>query len=202
MQEHADLAVEFIEKNYFFSALLFIICYSLIIMIALPGFAPMTMLSGYIFGTVPGAIYALCGSFLGSIIAYSAVKIFLHDYIVSHYEHSIRLFSGYVHRYGVANAILVLHFLTVIPFFLINALAAIFGVSLYTFIWTTLLGCLPMVILFSFAGQELHEVESVSDIFSPTIIIIFMGLLLLAITPMIMRHFFKKDDTIQDKKDL
>ena len=70
MQERADVLVEHIENHYLISVVLFILFYAAVIMIALPGFAPLTMLSGYMFGTIPGAVYALVGALLGSIISY------------------------------------------------------------------------------------------------------------------------------------
>lgn len=192
MQQYADSIASRVEKAYGLSVFCFILFYTFVILLAIPAFAPLTMVSGYLFGTAPGAFYALCGSFIGSIISYMAVKMYLQGYIIEKYESVISFFRKYVHRYGVANALLLLHFLTIIPFFLINSFAAISGISVTTFIWTTVIGSLPLVFLYAFAGQKLHEIKTMSDIFSPPVIIAFIALILIALFPMIFRHFNQK----------
>jgi len=189
MKEYADSVASFVEKSYVLSVFYFIFFYTFIILLAIPAFAPLTMISGYLFGTVPGALYALSGSFIGSIISYMAVKMYLRGYIIQKYEGTIDFFGRCVNRYGIANALLLLHFLTIIPFFLINSFAAISGIPTTTFIWTTILGSVPLIILYSFAGQKLHEINTISEIFSLPIIITFVILVSIALLPMIFRHF-------------
>lgn len=194
MQGYADSIALMVKKSYVLSVLGFIMFYTFIILLAIPAFAPLTMISGYLFETIPGALYALCGSFIGSVISYAAVKLYLQSYILEKYQKPISYFRKYVHRYGVSNALLLLHFLTIIPFFLINSFAAISDISLATFIWTTILGTLPLVVLYSFAGQKLHEIKVISDIFSPIIVITFVVLILISLFPMIFRHFNRNNE--------
>jgi len=195
MQKYADFIASFVERSYVLSVFGFILFYTFTVLLAIPAFAPLTMVSGYLFGTIPGALYALCGSFIGSIISYIAVKLYLQGYIVQKYHNAIEFFRRYVHRYGVANALLLLHFLTIVPFFLINSFAAISDVPITTFLWTTILGSLPLVFLYSFAGQKLHEIETIADIFSLPIIITFVVLILIALFPMVFRHFNQNKET-------
>jgi uncharacterized membrane protein YdjX (TVP38/TMEM64 family) len=188
LKQHIDQISIIVSKHYFLSVLIFILGYAITIMIAIPGFAPLTMVGGYVFGVGYGALYALIGSFSGSLISYVAVKLYLQGYILEHYRNTINRFTSYVSLYGISNTLLLLHFLTVIPFFLINAFAAVTGIPLKTFIWTTLLGSVPLVILYAFAGMKLQEIDNIKDIFSLPIILVFIILILIAIIPMIIRR--------------
>ena len=91
-------------------------------------------------------------------------------------------------KYG-ANYLLMVHYASVIPFFFINTLAAISDVGWWTFLWTTVIGFIPLAIIYSFAGRELGSIKSVQDIMSPTIIGVFILLLLLAFLPIVIKHY-------------
>jgi len=200
IQNHIDNFKLRVDQHYFLSIFLFICGYALTIMIAVPGFAPLTMVGGYLFGIWYGAFFALIGSFLGSMISYLAVKLYLRTYVLDHYRTSINRFTSYVEQYGLSASLLLLHFLTVIPFFLINAFAAVSEINITTFIWTTIIGTLPLVFLYAFAGQQLQEIDSIAEIFSPTIIFAFIILILLVLIPMFVRKWWMRNKPSNKEK--
>ena len=96
-------------------------------------------------------------------------------------------FNKAMKLYG-KNYLLVIRFVAVIPFFLVNILVGLTNLSLWTFIWTTAIGILPGSLVYTFAGQQLNEIESLRDIFSFNILLAFFFLALLALLPIIVTY--------------
>ena len=84
--------------------------------------------------------------------------------------------------------------LTVIPFFVINTLAGLADVPLFTFIWTTVLGSLPLLFIYSLAGRQLGEIEAVRDILKPHMVALLIILALLALLPMVIKRLRQSNE--------
>ena len=180
---------DFVARHYATSVLLYILSFSLIIILVFPGFPPLTIIGGYLFGVFYGSLYALIGSFIGSFISFFVIKSFFYEKLRVKYEHRLASFKKNIASSGEANTLLFLHFLTIVPFFVINTLAALADVSLFTFTWTTIVGSLPLLLAYSFAGQKLRSVGAVRDIFSLPVIALFGMLILLSVVPMIVKRY-------------
>ena len=80
-----------------------------------------------------------------------------------------------------------------IPFFIANLLPAFFGVSLFTYVWTTFLGILPGSAVYTSVGTGLGEVFakggdlSFSIFADPAIWGPLVGLMALAVLPIIIK---------------
>ena len=103
------------------------------------------------------------------------------------YGNRIVTFKKQMDVHGV-NYILMLHFVTVVPYFVINTLAALSDISLVTFVWATIVGSIPIISVYAFAGRQLSYIQSVGDIFSPPIILAFVLLIVLACMPIILKR--------------
>ncbi len=189
LQENKEMLHAMVTDNYWLVVICYMIMYALIIMVAFPGFPPLTLAGGFLFGTLPGAFFALIGSFTGSVISFFGIRYFMRKRMVDAYHDKLENFRAQVAHYGMANTLLMLHFLTIVPFFVINSLAAIANVPMVTFIWTTIVGSLPLLLVYSFAGKQLCMIENVRDIFSPIIISLFVLLIVLAVMPMLVRKY-------------
>ncbi len=166
---------------------IYLILYITCITCMVPSVAPLTMMGGYLFGTVLGTFYALLASTLGSLCAFLILRYFLYDSIQERYGHRLGRFNSYLKKYGVAYYLITLQFLTIIPFVVINSLAVLANVPLVTVIWTTIVGSFPVVLLYAIAGKQLGSITSAHDMFSPSIIITFILLIILALLPIIVR---------------
>ena len=180
---------EMVASHYWAIVLCYIISYALIITVAFPGFPPFTLAGGFLFGTFTGALYALIGSFTGSIVSFFAIKYFMRNRTEHKYHDRLENFRKQIKQYGMANTLLMLHFLTIVPFFVIHSLAAIVKLPTLIFIWTTIVGSLPLLMVYSFAGKQLCMIENARDIFSPAVIALFVMLILLAVMPMLVRKY-------------
>jgi uncharacterized membrane protein YdjX (TVP38/TMEM64 family) len=91
-----------------------------------------------------------------------------------------------------ASYLLTLHFLSILPYFMINLIAALADMPYITVFWVTLLGSVPLIVVYSLAAHELATICSARDIFSPGVIIALILLALCALLPMLIKRI-KKD---------
>ncbi len=179
-----------VEAYYFPSILVYIASYTLIIACAIPAVAPLTILGGFLFNALPGLLYAEIGATAGSIITFLFVRYVVSNLVRTRYRARLDKFNEQIKAYGYSY-LLTLQLLTIIPFFVINTLAGLADVPLFTFIWTTAVGSLPLLFIYALAGRQLGEIEAVRDILKPHIIALLIVLALLALLPMVIKRIRK-----------
>ena len=194
IQVHSLAFKHYVGAHYFPAVLMYMGIYALTIAIGIPGVAPLSLLGGYLFGVLLGTAYGAVGATIGSLIAFVAVRYLLGDWVRRKYGNQFERFTKQMDKYG-ANYLLMVHYASIIPFFFINSLAALAGVTWWTFIWTTVVGFIPLAMIYSFAGRELATIESVQDILSPPIIAVFIILILLAFLPIVIKHYKSTEAT-------
>ncbi len=178
---------QLVAYHYLKSVFIYISIYIVVVAMALPAFTPLTIIGGFLFGLVPGLLYAAISATAGSTISFLVMRYVMKNTIQQKYGHKLEKFNERITSHGVASYLLTLQLLTVIPYFIINALAALADVPFITFVWTTLAGSFPLLFVYTFAGRQLCVVESLGDIFSPSVILLFVLLILLALLPMFLR---------------
>ncbi len=187
-QENRDYLENAVAAHYGKSVLMYICVYAGIISLAIPGAPLLTMLGGFLFGFIPGGLYALCGAIIGTSISFLIIRHILVNIIRGKYAQKLEQFNEKLKSQGVASYLLTMHLVGLVPYFVINSLAALANVPFFTFFWTTCVGSIPILFIYAFAGRQLYLVESIYDIFSSTII----GLLLVLIIMSMLPLFFRK----------
>ncbi len=175
-----------VEKNYFWSVLAFLLFFTSLIGFTLPVTGPMGVMGGFLYGLWPSVLYCMFSVMVGTTISFLVVRHALSHVIRDQYKDQLATFSERVHQYGYGYLIS-LQLLTVVPYFVINTLAALAGVSLETFMWTTAAGSLPIIFIYSFAGKELYMIQSWKDILSIHMLALLLVLAALALLPMLMK---------------
>ena len=99
-------------------------------------------------------------------------------------------FRQALQEYGMSY-LLMLHFSAVFPYFIINSVALFAEVPLKTILWTTVVGFFPQAFVYAFAGKKLGSIRSVGDVFSPTVVLAFLLLILLACIPILLKKYKK-----------
>lgn len=188
---HRNTLKLFVEHNYWYSVLIYILSYMLIVTLFLPLAAVFTLAGGFLFGTLFGALFANIGATLGAIIAFLIVRYVIGDSLQKKYKQQLAKFNTAMAEQG-SWYLLFVHFIFVIPFFMINILAGLTQVSLWTFTWTTSLGILPGAFVYTFTGEQLNEIDTFTDIFSGKVLLAFGLLTLMGIIPMVLKAFKKK----------
>ena len=194
LQENRAYLEAVVEQNYIKAVAIFISVYIAVIALAIPGVPPLTMVGGFLFGFLPAGIYATISATIGTTISFLLMRYVLSNVIRGKYAQKLDRFNEKLAAYGPASYLLMLQFMGLIPYFIINALAALTNVSLFTFVWTTLIGSIPIIFIYAFAGGQLYLVESVNDIFSPSIIALLAFLVFLSLMPLLLKSFGKDKD--------
>jgi len=188
LQQSSKYLKSLLQEYYWTSVLIFIGSYTILIAAGFPTVAPLSMLGGFLYGIFPSTIYSIVAGTLGSLITFFIIRYLFGSYLQYRYKERLEIFNRQIHDHG-ANYLLMMHFLSVVPFFVINSLAALTPISFWTFFWTTIVGSAPIAFIYSFAGLQLSSIRSVRDIFSPSIIIMLFLLVLLSLIPIFIKQY-------------
>ncbi len=183
---HAAYVEELVHHHYYISVLIFIGISTMLIACTLPVTAPIAVSAGFLFGLAPAVLYAMVAALVGTAISFLVVRYAMSHIMLNHYNAQLVAFKQRLHAYGYSYLI-TLQLLTVVPYFIINTLAALAGVSFATFMMTTVIGSLPIVIIYAFAGRQLYMIHSWQDILTLKMFLLLLMLALLALLPLIIK---------------
>lgn len=199
IQEQRDRLKYLVHVRYFTAVFGYIVMYALAMSCAIPVGAVLTLTGGYLFGTVLGALYALIGAVCGGSGIFILVRKFFGRRLQKRYAYRLHAFNNAIQEHG-AMYLLVIRFIVVIPYSLVNVLAGLTKISFTTFIWTTLIGLIPSMLVYTFAGHQLTRIESLYDVFSVPILCVFIFLVFLALVPIGIRSIKRKYESMYDAK--
>ena len=186
IKSNAMYLKEQVKKNYLGSVVGFIVFSAALMMLTLPLTGPIAVCGGFLFGLWPGVLYSMIGVMIGIAISFLMVRYALSHVMRHKYGQQLVSFNERMREYG-HTYLISLQLLTVVPYFIINTLAALANVPFHTFMWTTVIGSLPIVIIYAFAGRELYMIQTWGDILSVHMLLLLLVLAGLALLPMIMR---------------
>lgn len=176
-----------VHNHYWLSVFIYLILYISIVILSLPLAAPLTMISGFLFGTIAGVLYTNIGATIGASLTFLIFRYFLGDFIQETYADALEAFNKNLELYGIYY-LLIVRFIAFIPFFIVNILASLTKIRLKEFIWTTSLGIIPGSIVYVYAGKHIGKINSLSDVFSFDLVVAFLALILLGIFPMLIKN--------------
>jgi Uncharacterized conserved protein len=179
-----------VHDNYIGSVIVFLVVFTGLIGFTLPVTGPMGIIAGFLFGLFPGVIYSMISVFIGTTISFLVVRRAMGQIARNQYSDQLSSFNDHIKQYGYTYLI-TLQLLTVVPYFVINTLAVLGEVPLSAFIWTTLAGSFPVVLIYVFAGRQLYMIQSWRDILSKHMLILLVVLAALALLPMLVKKFRK-----------
>lgn len=187
IQKHSAYLQNVIQHNYIVSVLTFISLYILNIVLSLPFASLLTLSGGFFFGIVLGVFYANIGATIGAVLGFLLVRYLLHDIIQKKYARHFKKVNKAFNENGVWY-LLSLRLIAFIPFPITNAVISLTKVSIFDFIWTTSVGIVPASLVYAYAGRQLSTINSITDVFSVPVLLAFIFLTLLALTPMLLKR--------------
>ena len=190
LKSHRELLVSFVEQHYFLAVLIYMLVTILIVATALPLAAFIMILAGLLFGVKLGVVYVNIASTIGACISFIWLRYAFRQAVPQQLKTRLASFSQNIEQYG-SLYFLSMHLMSLLPFFLINSLAVIAHISLFTFAWTTSLGIIPVSILYVYVGQRLCEITAVNQILTTPIICAFIALALVALLPVVFAKIKK-----------
>ncbi len=188
---HSSWIQQSVQEHYITTVIIYIAVFSVLISFVLPVMIPLTLMSGYLFGTWCGALYALISAMIGCITSFLVFRYILDKKLHRRYGDRLKKLHDSMEHYG-PTYILILHYSAIVPLFIINSSAALTHMRLWVFLLMSMLGLLPVCIIYSFAGRELATIQSFGSVFSAPVILALSLLLVLALLPIIVRSMQKK----------
>lgn len=197
LKTHRENLLASIEAHPILSSILFMLLYISIVTLSLPGGAILSVVGGFLFGTLVGVILVVVSASIGATLIFLAAKTALGDVL----KHKAQPFLQKMERgfkKNAANYLLFLRFIPVFPFWLVNIAPAFFQVRLWTYVWTTCIGIIPGSYIYTQAGTGLGaifdtgEAFTVGAIFNIQMRIALIVLGVFALIPIFVKPLVKK----------
>ncbi len=191
LKANRDLLLNYTETHYAAAVGLFILIYILQTTFSLPGGAILTLTGGFLFGSLLGTFFVNVGATVGATLAFLAARYLLRDWVENKFGDRLGpIQSGF--SQNAFSYLMTLRLIPAFPFFLVNLVSGITRVNLGTYILATSLGIIPGSFVFAFAGRQLGSINSLSEIASPSVLLAFTLLGLLALMPIAYRKWTNK----------
>jgi uncharacterized membrane protein YdjX (TVP38/TMEM64 family) len=165
--------------------------YILVTALSLPGAAVMTLAGGAMFGFWIGFVVVSFASTIGATLACFVARFLLRDWVQNKFGEKLSTINKGIEKEG-AFYLFSLRLVPIFPFFVINLAMGLTTMKLLTFYWVSQIGMLPGTMVYVNAGKELGQIESLSGILSPNLIISFVILGIFPITVKKLLYLYKK----------
>lgn len=179
-QQQASIAAYY-QEHPLNTVLLFFIIYITVTALSLPGAAIMTLVGGAIFGLLWGTVIISFASSIGATLAFLASRFFFRDAVQNRFARNLSAINKGIEKDG-AFYLFTLRLVPAFPFFVINLVMGLTPLAVKTFYWVSQIGMLAGTLVYVNAGTQIAQIDSLSGILSPGLILSFV---LLGIFPLI-----------------
>jgi len=169
IKAHAD-AVKGIADDYPLTAAIVFVAAFVVVNLFLPGAALLTLLGGYVFGVLAAVLYVDVATTAAAVLCFVISRNVCGKAVQRRYADRLKSLNAHIAEYGYLYLLLIRLF-PMLPFFGINLTAGLTRVRLRTFAWTTAVGSIPGIAIFSYAGGSLLAIRSVEEVLTPKAII-------------------------------
>ena len=180
------------------SPILFIVLYIFLVVFAIPGAVWLTVLGGAVFGTVKGAICVLIGASIGAILFFLITRFLLYEWLRDRVGSTFQYIELRFKEHAISY-LLFLRLVPLFPFWVVNAVPALLGISLPVYAICTCIGIVPGTLVYASLGDSLGVMLSeggafkLDVVFEPLTIFSLIGAFFLLLTPIIASKARKKD---------
>jgi uncharacterized membrane protein YdjX (TVP38/TMEM64 family) len=200
LERHRAQLLDLVEVHPLAAPLAFMLLYATVVALSIPGGAVLTLAGGFLFGVVAGTCYVVIAATVGATIVFLIARTALGDSLRRRAGPGMRrMEAGF--RENALNYLLFLRLIPVFPFWLVNLVPAFLGVSLATYVASTLVGIIPGSLVYASVGNGLGAVfesggtPDLGVIFDPEIILPIVGLAVLAILPVAYKKIRARQPT-------
>lgn len=191
VKANRDRLLAFTDEHQVAAIASFVVTYALVTGLSLPGATILTLVGGFLFGSVAGTALVNLGATSGAALAFLTARYLLRGWVEQRFGHKL----GPIQDGFAKNAfsyLVTLRLVPLFPFFLVNLVSGLTRVHLSTYVLATALGIIPGSFVYAYAGRQLGTINSLREIASPNVILAFTLLGLLALVPMLYRRFAGK----------
>ncbi len=171
---------------------IFVLLYALMVTFSIPESALATVASGLLFGAWMGGALAVAGASLGAVLLFVIARTALAGFMARRAQKLLGRIRPGLERDGF-RYLLALRLLPIVPFWLVNLGAALCGMRLFPYALATLIGIIPVTMVFAWIGAGLGDVlamggrPDLSLVFSPRILGPLVALAALSVAPTVWR---------------
>ncbi|TRN26133.1 TVP38/TMEM64 family protein [Vibrio furnissii] len=177
------LLADYIDQHVVTAALIYFLSYVFITAFSIPGAAVVTLLGAALFGFWLSLLLVSFASTIGATLAFLSSRYLLKEWVQTRFGDKLHAVNQGMARDG-AFYLLSLRLIPVFPFFLINLLMGLSPIALMRYYWVSQLGMLPGTAVYINAGTQLAQIDSLSGIISPAVLLSFA---LLGLFPLLMK---------------
>ncbi|WP_114293985.1 VTT domain-containing protein [Pseudosulfitobacter sp. DSM 107133] len=205
LRDNRAVLLAFRDDHFALTALGFVAAYVVIVAFSLPGATIATLTGGFLFGTALGAAFNVTAATLGATLIFLAARHGLGTQLGAKLENS----KGVVKRIkdGIDShqwsMLFLIRLVPAVPFFVANLVPAFMQVPLYRFVVSTFFGIMPGAVVYTSVGAGLGDVFARGEtpdlgiIFEPHILFPLMGLIALALLPVLYKAVTGKKDILK-----
>tara|TARA_R110001583_G_scaffold22377_7_gene84022 strand:- start:22615 stop:24765 length:2151 start_codon:yes stop_codon:yes gene_type:complete len=175
-------------ENPLLVILTFFLIYIAVTALSLPGAAVMTIAAGAFFGLLWGTVLVSFASSIGATLAFLMSRFVLKESIQNKFGDRLKTINKGIEKDG-AFYLFTLRLVPAFPFFLINMLMGLSSIKVSTFFIISQIGMLAGTLVFVNAGTQLAQIDSLSGILSPGLLISFV---LLGVFPLIAKKIISQ----------
>lgn len=186
----------FNENHPIATPLLFISIYVLYALLSLPGIFFLSLLAGFLFRQPFSTIYVTIAATFGASLLFLVFRSAFGEFFYKRSSHLLKnLEKGF--QENAVSYLLFLRLIPLFPFWIGNLAGAFFNVSFWVFAWTTFVGMIPSVFIYTEAGRSFNLLLQHADPLTPAkffnwhMIIALMSLALLSLLPILFNHWRK-----------
>jgi len=186
LKAQKDVLNTYVNENYILTLVLFALLYLVAVAFMLPIATVLTLAGGVLFGAVAGALIVNIGATLGAVCAFIFSRYIIGKKIQGVYGNQLEKFNTELES-NKYQYLFSLRFLPIFPFFLVNFLCGVTKLDLKAFVITTSLGIIPGSFVYTYAGSQLANIDSLGDIFTKEMLFAFVLLGTLSLLPVIVK---------------
>lgn len=209
--DHRDRLQAFVEAHRSKALLLYMGIYITATTLSIPGAVFLTIIGGFLFGWLVGGAAASISATIGATGVFLIARTSVGDALLRRAGSRIqRLAEGF--RADALSYLLFLRVLPLVPFWITNLAAALFGVRLRVFVLATQIGLIPGTYAFAVAGSGLDSIIgaqqearqaclaaggaacgvdlSLKSLVTPQILAALAALGILALVPVLVKRFY------------
>lgn len=175
------------------SIVIYMLVYVAVTGLSLPGATILTLAGGALYGLLWGTVIVSFASTIGATLAFLGARFLFRDTVNSRFGKRLKAINEGIDRDG-AFYLFTLRLVPVFPFFMINLTMGLTALKVWTFFWVSQLGMLVGTIIYVNAGTQLANINSLSDILSPTLLGSFV---LLGIFPLLAKKIIETMKKVQ-----
>ena len=193
-----------VSEHAVLAALVFMAVYATAVIFSLPTGAILTITGGFAFGQILGTLYAVTSATIGATCLFLIAQTSFGDFLRSKAGPPIKSMQKKFQS-NELNYLLMLRWIPIFPFFMVNVVPAFLGVSLRSYIIGTFFGIIPGSFLYVTIGAGVGSIfdqgksMELKNLLAEEIIAALIGLLVLVSMPVFYRKVKNHKGTIENE---